>query len=55
MKSFYCLAIAFSALATPAAAGIWQHTEDFELADSSKTGWFAGPGAGFDFQKKPGP
>jgi hypothetical protein len=52
MKTLYTLAAAFFCVTiTPAIAGLWEQTEDFESSNPAKTGWFAGPGAGFDYEK----
>jgi hypothetical protein len=52
MKTFLPLAaVSFCLAVTPAIAGVWQHTEDFESRDPARTGWFAGLGAGFDYDK----
>lgn len=51
MKPLRYLATLFYMAVTPAIAGVWQHTEGFESRDPARTGWFAGPGSGFDFEK----
>ena len=51
MKTLHLLGGLFCMAVTPAIAGVWQRAMDFESRDPVKTEWFAGPGAGFDYEK----